>query len=98
MGNEKNHSTSSNDILVFKYMCNFIAEKWINGRLDSNGRPVSKAKYADECDLAKSTITKIASPDGYNLPFQTIVKICRKEETSLSQFFSEFEKKYKLKY
>lgn len=79
-------------------MCNFIADKWINNRLDSNGKPVSKTKYANECDLATSTITKIVSSDGYNLPFQTIVKICKKEETSLSDFFSEFEKKYKMKF
>lgn len=85
-------------MLIFKHMCNFIAEKWINGRLDSNGKSVSKAKYADECDLAKSTITKIASSEGYNLPFLTIVKICKKEEFPLSQFFLEFEKKYKMKY
>lgn len=98
MKNEKNQITSTNDMLILKHICNFITEKWINGRLDSNGRPVSKAKYADECDLAKSTVTKIASSDGYNLPFQTIVKICKKEEMPLSQFFSEFEKKYKMKY
>lgn len=98
MTNTKNQSSSSNDILVLKYICNFIAEKWIIGRVDSKGKPVSMAKYADECDLAKSTITKIATPEGYNLPFKTIVKICKKEETPLSEFFLEFEKKYKLKY
>ncbi|WP_116787828.1 hypothetical protein [Flavobacterium psychrotrophum] len=98
MDDKKKQSINTDDELIFKNMCIFIAEKWIIGRRDSNGELVSMTKYAYECNLATTTITKIVSSEGYNLPFQTLLKICKKEEISLSQFFTEFEQKYKMKF
>ena len=99
MVNKKSYNTPNNDTLVFIHLCNFITKRWINNRLDSDGQEVSMTNYANQCDLATSTITKIANPpEGYKLPLKTIIKICRKEETPLSQFFSDFEKEYGIKY
>jgi DNA-binding Xre family transcriptional regulator len=97
--NKKSYIASNSDTLVFIHLCNFITKRWIHGRRDSNGEKVSMASYADQCDLAKSTISKIADPpEGYVIPLDILTKICRKEETSLSQLFSDFEKEYNIKY
>ena len=95
---EKNSSNneSHRNALVNKYVCNFISEKWIVNRLDGKGKPVTMRKYASDCNLATSTITKILMPDGYNIPLATINSICLKENIPLSQFFTEFEEEYGL--
>ncbi len=82
------------NILINKYICNYISERWIVNRVDENGKEVTKRQYAKECNLATSTITKLQRPDGYNIPFSTISSICNKENTVLSSFFLDFEKKY----
>ena len=93
---EKNNSNneSQRNVLVNKYVCNFISKKWIINRIDANGKIVTMRKYAGDCNLATSTITKILTPDGYNIPLATISSICQKENTPLSKFFIEFEKEY----
>jgi len=81
-------------MLSQKQICNFIAKKWIIGRKDEEGKDVSFTMYGNQCDLVTSTISKIASNDGYNIPINTLIKILRKEEMTLSQFFIECEKEY----
>lgn len=93
---EKNNlnNESQRNVLINKYVCNFISKKWIINRLDANGKIVTMRQYAKDCNLATSTITKIQLPDGYNIPLATISSICRKENIPLSKFFIEFEKEY----
>lgn len=94
MQNNKSNNDAERNMLVNKYVCNFIAKKWIINRLDSNGKVVTMRQYAKDCNLATSTITKILTPDGYNIPLTTINNICLKEKTPLSHFFIAFEKEY----
>ncbi|OXA73009.1 hypothetical protein B0A67_06075 [Flavobacterium aquidurense] len=82
------------NILINKYICNYIAKRWIVNRVDENGKEVTKRQYAKDCNLATSTITKLQNPDGYNIPFATITSICSKENIVLSAFFSDFEKEF----
>lgn len=100
MVNKKPSNTTSNsDALMYINLCNYITKKWFPKKLDPASQKVSMTNYANQCDLATSTITKIANaPEGYIPPLKTIIKICRKEETSLSQLFSDFEKEYGIKY
>ena len=93
---EKNNlnNNSQRNVLVNKYVCNFISKKWIINRLDANGKVVTMRQYAKDCNLATSTITKVQSPNGYNIPLATISSICQKENVPLSKFFIEFEKEY----
>jgi len=94
MAKKESTSLKTNDVLSQKQICNFIAKKWIIGRKDEKGKEVSFTIYGRQCDLVTSTISKIASAEGYSLPLETLLKILRKEETSLSQFFIECEKEY----
>jgi len=91
--NDKSVSTERN-ILVNKYICNYISKRWIVNRVDENGKEVTKRQYAKDCNLATSTITKLQRPEGYNIPFAIINSICTKENIILSVFFSDFEKEY----
>lgn len=77
-----------------KQICNFIAQKWIIGKKDESGKDLSFTAYGNQCDLATSTISKIASEEGYNIPIDTLMKILRKEEMTMSQFFIECEREY----
>lgn len=88
------NETSQRNILINKYICNYISKRWIINRFDENGKEVTKRKYAKDCNLATSTITKLQIPDGYNIPFATISSICTKEKIALSTFFFDFEKEY----
>lgn len=94
MQDNKSDNYAQRNMLVNKYVCNFIAKKWIINRLDSEGKVITMRHYAKECNLATSTITKILTPTGYNIPLTTINNICQKEKTPLSQFFIAFEKEY----
>ena len=82
------------NILINKYICNYISQRWIVNRVDENGKEITKRQYAKDCNLATSTITKLQRPDGYNIPFAIISSICNKENVVLSTFFSDFEKEY----
>ena len=89
----KNEDLQRN-MLINKYICNYISKRWIINRIDENGKEVTKRQYAKECNLATSTITKLQRTDGYNIPFATINSICDKEKIVLSTFFLDFEKEY----
>ncbi|MFH6991869.1 hypothetical protein [Flavobacterium sp. FlaQc-48] len=82
------------NMLVNKYICNYISKRWIINRVDEGGEEVTKRQYAKDCNLATSTITKLQRPDGYNIPFAIINSICNKEKIALSTFFSDFELEY----
>lgn len=80
--------------LVNKYLCNFIAKKFFSPYCDEDGVETSQNEYSENCGVASSTLTKLKSPDGYNIPMTTVYSICRFEKYSLEDFFSEFEKEY----
>jgi len=92
--NSSSENASRRNVLVNKYVCNFISKKWIINRRDSKGKLVTMRQYAKDCNLATSTITKILTPDGYSIPLATINSICQKEQVPLSTFFKEFEKEF----
>lgn len=80
--------------LVNKYLCNFIAHKFLRQYCDKNGAIISQNQYAEQCGLSSSTISKLKSSKGYSIPMTTIYNICRHERYSLKIFFTEFEDKY----
>lgn len=80
--------------LVNKYLCNFIAVKFLQTPRDQAGKEISQNKYADLCGLSSSTLTKLNSSNGYDLPMSTIYNICRHEKYTLKKLFEEFEKEY----
>jgi len=94
LATDKSKSFKITSLLSQKHICNFIAKKWIIGRKDEEGKNVSLTSYGNQCDLVTSTISKITSDEGYNIPVNTLIKILRKEEMTLSQFFIECEKEY----
>ena len=77
-------------MLVNKYVCNFIAKKWIINRLDSKGKVVTMRQYAKDCNLATSTITKILTPDGYNIPLTTINNINFWDTSTITNMVNTF--------
>jgi len=80
--------------LVNKCLCNFIASKFLKVFRDQNGNEISQNKYANLCGISSSTISKLKSTEGYDIPLSTIYNICRHERYSLKKLFDEFEKKY----
>ncbi len=80
--------------LINKKLCNFIADKFLRTLYDKNGNEISQNKYAAQCGLSSSTISKIKSEEGYDLPISTIYNICRQESYSLQKLFTEFENLY----
>ena len=82
--------------LLNKYLCNFIANKFLQSYHDQNGITISQNKYANLCGLSSSTLTKLKEPEGYDIPMTTLYNICRHEQYSLKKFFTEFEELYGL--
>lgn len=80
--------------LVNKYLCNFIAKKFFSPFTNHKGEEISQNEYSNGCGITSSTLSKIKDLDGYNIPLTTIYSICRFENYSLEEFFSEFEKEY----
>jgi DNA-binding Xre family transcriptional regulator len=80
--------------LVNKYLCNFITEKYFSPFYDKDGNEISQNEYSKGCGITSSTLSKIKELDGYNIPLTTVYSICRFENCSLQDFFSEFEKEY----
>lgn len=93
--NTKNRIEINNsNALVNKYLCNFISEKFLQTYKDQNGISISQNKYAALCGLSSSTLSKLKSSDGYDIPMTTIYNICRHEKYSLKRFFTDFEIMY----
>lgn len=80
--------------LVNKHLCNFIAEKFFSPFSNNLGEEISQNEYSKECGISSSTLSKIKELDGYNIPLTTLYSICRFENYTLEEFFSEFENKY----
>ena len=80
--------------IMNKKLCNFIADKFLRTLHDKNGNEISQNKYAAQCGLSSSTISKIKLKEGYDLPISTIYNICRQENYSLKKLFTEFENLY----
>lgn len=72
-----------------KNLCLFIKKKFFSP-FKINGKEVSLNKYAEACNLAKSTISKISSTEGYDIPVSTIYVITNFEGTDLASFFTHF--------
>ena len=96
MGKNKSSKEELNkaNALVNKYLCNFIANKFLRSYHNQNGVEISQNKYAEQCGLSSSTISKLKSSEGYGIPMTTIYNICRYERYSLKNLFTEFENKY----
>lgn len=59
-----------------------------------DGKEVTRNVYAEKCDVAGSTLTRIKEGNGYDVPTSTIYKLCKFEDISLKDFFAEFEAAY----
>lgn len=85
---------TAKNALLNKHLCNFIADKFLRLFINHQGLEVTQNEYAKLCGLSSSTISKLKTPEGYDLPISTIYNICRHERYSLKKFFTEFEEKY----
>ncbi|MGJ5641513.1 hypothetical protein [Formosa sp. S-31] len=85
---------NSANALINEHLCNFISDKFLRQPKNKEGLNVSQNVYASLVGLSSSTISKIKSSSGYDLPFSTIYNICRHEKYSLKLLFQEFEEKY----
>jgi len=94
------HGSSNKDelkkinALVNKYLCNYITKKFFTPFCSHDGQEISQNEYSNGCGVTSSTLSKIKGLDGYNIPLTTIYSICRFENYSLEEFFSEFEREY----
>lgn len=79
---------------VKKALCNFITDKFLLNLKDGAGNTLTQNKYAKNVGVTSSTITKLKSDQGYNIPFVTIYSILRFENYSLKKFFDEFENQF----
>ncbi len=93
-GKRNKNELNKANTLVNKYLCNFISEKFLQSYYDQSGNSISQNKYAYLCGLSSSTLSKLKSSDGYDIPMTTIYNICRHEKYSLKKFFKEFELMY----
>ncbi|MHA6697171.1 helix-turn-helix domain-containing protein [Chryseobacterium sp. A321] len=88
------NNTNTSEAYLQKYICQFIASKFLVDLKDDNGKTISQNEYAKLCGLSSSTMTKIKSTNGYDIPLSTLYKICRQENISLGDLLKEFEEKY----
>ncbi|WP_293924782.1 helix-turn-helix domain-containing protein [Sphingobacterium sp. UBA6320] len=72
-----------------KNMCKFIQQNYFDP-FKIDGVETSQNKYAEECDLSSSTISKIENPKGYNISISTLHKLTRFQKIDLDKFFTEF--------
>ncbi len=93
-GNKNKKDLNKANMLVNRYLCNFLTEKFLQSYNDQNGVIISQNKYASLCGLSSSTLSKLKSSEGYDIPMTTIYNICRHEKFSLKKLFAEFEEKY----
>ncbi|MFB2120817.1 helix-turn-helix domain-containing protein [Parapedobacter sp. 2B3] len=56
------------------------------------GKQVTRNVYAEKCDVARATLTRITNGDGYDVPISTIYKLCTFEDITVKDFFTEFSK------
>lgn len=90
----KKDELNKKNALVNKCLCNFIASKFLRTFYDQDRNVISQNKYANLCGVSSSTISKLKSTEGYDIPLSTIYNICRHERYSLKKLFDIFEKEY----
>ena len=72
-------------------ICKYIYLNWIS-------KAKSQRELAFKCEIEESTVRKIknialgTSSTEYNMSLKTLVKICRKKEISLEDFFRNINK------
>lgn len=82
-----------------KLICNFITRKFIyKYPTEEENKKVSLRKYEDKSGIVHTTLQKLVSENGYNIPTAVIVVILHYENVPLSIFFKEFEQYCKTKY
>lgn len=72
------------------YLVQFINTKFF-APYKVDGKEVSRNTYAKKSDVAGSTLSRIKNGEGYDVPISTIYKLCKFENLSIKDFFTEFE-------
>lgn len=70
---KNNERNKGKNALVNKYLCNFIASRFLLILRDQNGKEISQNKYAKLCGIAPSTVSKIKLPEGYDILCQRFI-------------------------
>lgn len=82
-----------------KLICNFISQKFIyKYTTEEENKKVSLRKYEDKTGITHTTLQKLVSDNGYNIPTAVIFVILHYENVPLSTFFKEFEQFCKTQY
>jgi len=82
-----------------KLICNFLTQKFIyKYATEQENKKVSLRKYEDKSGIVHTTLQKLVSENGYNIPMAVLVVILHYENVPLSVFFKEFEQYCKTKY
>nr|WP_314492129.1 helix-turn-helix transcriptional regulator [uncultured Chryseobacterium sp.] len=77
------------DIIIA--ICKHIYVNWIS-------KAESQREFAFKCGIEESTVRRIknialgTSKTDYNMSLKTLIKICRKKEISLEEFFRNIER------
>lgn len=77
------------DIIIA--ICNSIYVNWIS-------KAESQRDFASKCGIEESTVRRIknialgTSKTDYNMSLKTLIKICKKKEISLEEFFASIKK------
>lgn len=72
-------------------VCQYIYVNWIS-------KAESQRQFASKCGIEESTVRRIknialgTSKTDYNMSLNTLIKICRKKEVSLENFFLNIKK------
>ncbi|WP_042720006.1 helix-turn-helix transcriptional regulator [Flavobacterium sp. B17] len=72
-------------------ICNYIYVNWIS-------KAESQRDFASKCGIEESTVRRIknialgTSKTDYNMSLKTLIKICKKKEISLEEFFASIKR------
>ena len=91
--NDKKKLNKTN-ALINKHLCNFIADKFLRVTKNQEGKSISQNQYSDMVGLSSSTISKLKSLEGYNIPISTIYNNGRHEQYSLKVLLNYQQLKY----
>lgn len=75
---------------VNKKLCLLLKNKYFSPFKVDN-KEASLSKYAEACNLAKATISKINKGEGYEIPFYIVYQIIKFEGDNIHTFFEEFD-------
>ncbi|WP_066438123.1 helix-turn-helix transcriptional regulator [Chryseobacterium sp. CCH4-E10] len=77
------------DIIIS--ICKYIYHNWVS-------KAESQRDFASKCGVEESTIRRIknialgTSKTDYNMSLKTLIRICKKKEITLEEFFSNINK------